>query len=227
MIKTFTVENFCSFERIEVRDMRRLNLLVADSGSGKTALLEAIYLAMGVSPETSASDTRLAQSRNLSAFGRATARRFALEGFVHKFDTHRAGFISFRHNVRWLLVLAPQAKECRMPHFHRRSCTRRTSLRRSETRLPGLGGKRSDSNGSALIRDSFRLSYKPRLVEIFSCLCLTNVQFLDCTRIHAFHRKSSLWPGNCAGMLLSGSCCTRPRIIRNKSPGRARRLWRT
>ena len=42
---------FCSFERIEVRDMRRLNLLVGDSGSGKTALLEAIYLAMGVSPE--------------------------------------------------------------------------------------------------------------------------------------------------------------------------------
>ena len=48
-----------------------------------------------------------------------------------------------------------------------------------------------------------------------------------CTRIHAFHRESSLWPGNCAGMLINGSCCTRPRSIRNELPGRARRLWRT
>lgn len=115
MIKTFTVENFCSFERFEVRDMRRLNLLVGDSGSGKTALLEAIYLAMGVSPEL-ALRIRAWRNQETFQFSRATARRFALEGFVHKFDAHRAVFISFRHNVRWLHVLA-QAKECRMPHF--------------------------------------------------------------------------------------------------------------
>jgi AAA15 family ATPase/GTPase len=116
MIKTFTVENFCSFERFEVRDMRRLNLLEGDSGSGKTALLEAIYLAMGVSPELA---LRIRAWRNQETF-QLSAERPHVDSlwkdlFTSSIRTELV-FISFRHNVRWLHVLA-QAKECRMPHF--------------------------------------------------------------------------------------------------------------
>jgi hypothetical protein len=51
MIRTLSVTNFRCFQQVELRDLRRVNLLVGDSGSGKTALLEALYLASGVSPE--------------------------------------------------------------------------------------------------------------------------------------------------------------------------------
>jgi len=51
MIDSFTIRNFRSFKEISIDDCRRVNVLVGDNGSGKTALLEAIFLASGVSPE--------------------------------------------------------------------------------------------------------------------------------------------------------------------------------
>jgi Fe-S cluster assembly ATPase SufC len=51
MVDSFTIRNFRSFKDVTVDDCRRINVLVGDNGSGKTALLEAIFLAAGVSPE--------------------------------------------------------------------------------------------------------------------------------------------------------------------------------
>src|SRR5262245_52823116 len=51
MIHSFVIRNFRSFNDQEVEDCRRVNIIVGDNGSGKTALLEALFLAAGVSPE--------------------------------------------------------------------------------------------------------------------------------------------------------------------------------
>ncbi|MFA5957307.1 ATP/GTP-binding protein [Hyphomicrobium sp.] len=51
MIKTVTIKNFRSFASAKISNMRRINVVVGNNASGKTALLEAIFLAAGASPE--------------------------------------------------------------------------------------------------------------------------------------------------------------------------------
>jgi AAA15 family ATPase/GTPase len=51
MIDNIDVQNFRCFKHISLRDCRRINLIVGRNASGKTALLEAIFLASGASPE--------------------------------------------------------------------------------------------------------------------------------------------------------------------------------
>jgi hypothetical protein len=51
MVDSFRIKNFRGFDSIEVKDCRLINLIVGDNGSGKTAMLEALFLAAGVSPE--------------------------------------------------------------------------------------------------------------------------------------------------------------------------------
>jgi AAA15 family ATPase/GTPase len=51
MVDSFTIRNFRSISEASVPDCRLINVLVGDNGSGKTALLEALFLAAGVSPE--------------------------------------------------------------------------------------------------------------------------------------------------------------------------------
>lgn len=51
MVDAFTIRNFRSFNEAKVEGCRRINVLVGDNGSGKTALLEGLFLAAGVTPE--------------------------------------------------------------------------------------------------------------------------------------------------------------------------------
>lgn len=51
MISSYQISNFRAFSKVEVEDCCRINVVVGDNGSGKTALLEALFLAAGVSPE--------------------------------------------------------------------------------------------------------------------------------------------------------------------------------
>jgi ABC-type branched-subunit amino acid transport system ATPase component len=51
MIHRITIKNFRGFKSLEISDCKRINVIVGDNGSGKTALLEAIFLALGSSPE--------------------------------------------------------------------------------------------------------------------------------------------------------------------------------
>jgi len=44
MISSLSIENFRCFKKVELGDLGRFNLVVGDSGSGKTALFEAIFL---------------------------------------------------------------------------------------------------------------------------------------------------------------------------------------
>ena len=51
MIDSVRIKNFRSFNEVKIENCRRINIIVGDNGSGKTALLEALFLAAGVSPE--------------------------------------------------------------------------------------------------------------------------------------------------------------------------------
>ena len=54
MINEIDIQNFKCFERLRINDCRRVNIFVGDNGSGKTTILEAIFLALGSSTELSA-----------------------------------------------------------------------------------------------------------------------------------------------------------------------------
>ena len=51
MIKHLEVENYRCFEKLEAHDLRLLNLVVGRNASGKTALLESVFLAAAATPE--------------------------------------------------------------------------------------------------------------------------------------------------------------------------------
>lgn len=49
MIKNITIKNFKLFEFLEVRDFSQINVFVGANDSGKTSLLEAIFLSLNPS----------------------------------------------------------------------------------------------------------------------------------------------------------------------------------
>ncbi|MEM6899901.1 MAG: AAA family ATPase [Pseudomonadota bacterium] len=51
MINGVKIENFRCFSSLHIDSLQQFNVIVGDSASGKTALLEAVFLAMGASPE--------------------------------------------------------------------------------------------------------------------------------------------------------------------------------
>jgi AAA15 family ATPase/GTPase len=51
MIESIKVENFRCYEKLELKNLRRINVIVGKNASGKTALLESIFVAGGNSPE--------------------------------------------------------------------------------------------------------------------------------------------------------------------------------
>lgn len=52
MITCFDIENFRCFPRLRLQDLRTINVIVGDNGSGKTALLEAFLLSADPHPES-------------------------------------------------------------------------------------------------------------------------------------------------------------------------------
>lgn len=64
MIKSLQISNFRCFKEVALKDCRTLNVIVGENGSGKTALLESIFLAAGPNPEIV---MRLRQWRGIEA----------------------------------------------------------------------------------------------------------------------------------------------------------------
>jgi len=62
VIKHLTVKNFRGYKQLKLSNLKRINVIVGENGSGKTALLEALYLALGAHPELY---FRLRQARSL------------------------------------------------------------------------------------------------------------------------------------------------------------------
>jgi len=53
VIQSLSIENFRALKRVSLEELGRVNIIVGPNASGKTSLLEAIYLVMGNSPENS------------------------------------------------------------------------------------------------------------------------------------------------------------------------------
>jgi AAA15 family ATPase/GTPase len=68
MIETVEIHNFRGFRDLEISHLKRINIVVGDNSAGKTALLEALFLASAANPEVT---SRLRQWR--SAPGIASA----------------------------------------------------------------------------------------------------------------------------------------------------------
>jgi len=51
MIESLEVQNYRCFKDLQLKNLGRVNVIVGDNGSGKTALLESIFLAGGLGPE--------------------------------------------------------------------------------------------------------------------------------------------------------------------------------
>jgi hypothetical protein len=72
MIRSIDIKNFRCYERLRIDDSRRINVVVGDNGSGKTALLEAIFMALASTTEVA---LRLRQQRGVDSAFQATTSR--------------------------------------------------------------------------------------------------------------------------------------------------------
>src|SRR5277367_899056 len=88
MIKSFRAKNFRCFEELDLSDLRRLNIIVGKNAAGKTALLEAIRLALGATPSVAVS---LNQYRGVTFFPNPLKEQFESQwnSFFFKFDVER------------------------------------------------------------------------------------------------------------------------------------------
>ena len=64
MIRSISISNFRCYKQLQVENCGRLNVIVGDNGTGKTSLLEAIFLALGGGTEIA---VRLRTLRGLDA----------------------------------------------------------------------------------------------------------------------------------------------------------------
>ncbi len=97
MLKSIGIRNFRGFKDVKIEDCRRINILVGENGSGKTALLEALFLAAGASPEL-AMRTRAwrgVETETLSGSLDDIYRALFADLF-YRFQTNRSAIISLR-----------------------------------------------------------------------------------------------------------------------------------
>jgi len=94
MVTSLHILNFRCFRDVEMHGLKRVNILVGDNGTGKTSLLEALFLAAGASPELA---LRLRAFRGLVAAPAPVIQSVAPRTF---FETlWRDLFYSFEQNT--------------------------------------------------------------------------------------------------------------------------------
>lgn len=49
LLKNIKIKNFRGFDNLEVSDLNQINLFIGNNNSGKSAILEAIFLLIGIS----------------------------------------------------------------------------------------------------------------------------------------------------------------------------------
>jgi len=111
MIKTLDIRNFRCFKELYLRELKRFTIVVGEGGSGKTALLEAIFLAAAANPEIW---MRLRQWRGASSAFRLSGTRASYESLFrdmfYNFEKRRPVKIEFsddKRKVRTLKISYP------------------------------------------------------------------------------------------------------------------------
>ncbi len=76
MIRSIEIRNFRCFRALSIQGLKRFNIMVGDSGTGKTAFMEAVFLVASASPSQW---LRLRQWRGLGASLRLTGTKFSYD----------------------------------------------------------------------------------------------------------------------------------------------------
>jgi AAA domain, putative AbiEii toxin, Type IV TA system len=95
MIKAAEIQNFRGFKNVNLSDLTRVNVIVGDNATGKTALLEALFLASATSPEVA---VRFRTWRGVDAPSATGSPQELYDGFFldlfHEFKKDRVPAIS-------------------------------------------------------------------------------------------------------------------------------------
>jgi len=111
VIRSVEIKNFRCFKHIEIPDLRRFTILTGANGSGKTAFLEALFVAGGASPTIYLNAAAL---RGTEMTFSGTSPKAALikifEDFFHQFDSSIPMEISFsdKDKDRRILIVSAQ-----------------------------------------------------------------------------------------------------------------------
>ena len=98
-ITSTRIVNFRGFADVKLDDIRRINILVGDNGSGKTAFLEALFLVAASSLEEI---LVMRRGRGLPTGGKTSSEdnvwEFLLEDFFHNFNKNQNVELSIKGN---------------------------------------------------------------------------------------------------------------------------------
>ena len=112
MINSFEIERYRCFSRVSAGNLSRVNIIVGQSGTGKTALLEALFLGAGGSPSHYFT---ILGWRGVLAGGQFTLSTQDYDQFFrdmfHNFNISSGTRISINDNDRgsWTLEIGPDA----------------------------------------------------------------------------------------------------------------------
>jgi len=138
MVDSIHIRNFRSFKDVRVDDCRTVNVIVGDNGSGKTALLEALFLALGVSPEL-ALRTRAWRGYELGQLsGTPEVVEEALwSDLFYRFDTSKSAYVSLKggggHTRSVTVRLQPEGIQRIIPPSRKKPGTPPTTVRERST----------------------------------------------------------------------------------------------
>jgi hypothetical protein len=112
MINSFEIENYRCFSRASANNLSRINVIVGQSGTGKTALLESLFLCAGASPQN---------YFHILAWRGVIGPQLQIESesydqffreLFHQFDVKSGASFRIEDTLRgtWNLVVGPSAK---------------------------------------------------------------------------------------------------------------------
>jgi AAA domain, putative AbiEii toxin, Type IV TA system len=128
MIREIDIRNFRCFEHLPIGSCQRVNIIVGENGVGKTALLEAIFLALATTTDIG---IRYRQIRGLDGNFRGSTKAIAdavIGDLFHNFDT----------NLEVLVQLSGDGPEARSFRLFKGE---------SETRLPLEDSNKAETSG--------------------------------------------------------------------------------
>jgi AAA15 family ATPase/GTPase len=105
MIQSLEISNFRGFKQIALSNLPRINVLIGESGSGKTSFLEALWIQAGVSPEIY---FRMRAFRGMAEQQATFSDKLVYEGFFKDifFDPSREAQIQIMDSASGLRYLS-------------------------------------------------------------------------------------------------------------------------